>query len=248
MRQDIVDSHYTRLADNYNRYLYYSPRFVRRLTGKMIEMLRLREDDTFVDLGCGTAIYSLDIIDQVPLRTPVIAVDPFTEMLDQIADEAPVEKRPLTALEFSEQPGAYDKILIKEAIHHVREKARLFGNLHDRLTQHGILLLVHIPPRPDYPLFDKALERCETWHAHPDDLTRMLEEVGFRVERDTVEYDHALAKDHYVRMVRERYMSVLASFTDEELDHGIAEIEERYKDHDVLRFTDHFDYLAAIKS
>lgn len=73
---DIVDAHYRRLSTRYDEFLLYSPDFVGALTSKMIEMLELQPDEVIVDLGCGTGIYSNDILRQVPLKTEVVGVDP----------------------------------------------------------------------------------------------------------------------------------------------------------------------------
>lgn len=247
MAQEVLDRHYRHLAERYDDFLYYSPDFVRIITSKMIEMLELRETDTLVDLGCGTAIYSLDILKQVPLRDEVIAVDPYPEMIAQISPDAKLRLVEADALDFSKRPDAYDKVLIKEAIHHIHERRELFANLFERLREDGILLLVHVPPEVEYPLFKKALERCKQWHADPNELTRQLANVGFRVERDTLRYTHSIPKYKYFEMVRNCYMSALTSLDEREIEEGLKEMDEKYRDREVFRFADHFDYLKAIK-
>lgn len=245
--EGVISQHYRRLGPSYNDFLHYSTDFVRRLTSLMVEKLSLQEDDVLVDLGCGTGMYSVDLLEQVPLRHPVIGVDPFEEMLAHIPEEAAITPVADDALSFSERPGSYDKILMKEAVHHVDERERLFANLYERLTPGGILLLVHVPPWVEYPLFSAALERCLTWHADPDELVPQLSDAGFSVERDTLAYEHALPKELYFDMVRGQYMSVLTSFSDEEMAAGLAEMEATHADRDVLVFTDRFDYLTATK-
>jgi hypothetical protein len=136
---------------------------------------------------------------------------------------------------------------VKEAVHHIDDRKTLFKNIHERLTDGGILLLVHVPPNVKYPLFSQALERCLDWHADPDELTTLLEETGFKVEREGLDFPHSIPKEHYFQMVANCYMSVLTSFSEEELAAGLAEMEEKYADQDVLEFVDHFDYLTAIK-
>ena len=243
--QDVLDKHYKRLARDYDEFLYYSPEFVRTLTARMIDKLRLKPDDTLADIGAGTGMYSLDILRQVPLENPVICVDPYEEMLAQIPKEAPITPVTADAVAFSERPGTYNKVLIKETIHHVQRKAELFANLRRNLSGDGVLLLVHVPPAVKYPLFDKALERCLGWHADPDDLVALLDDAGFAVERDGLDYRHKLPKEHYFRMVASCYMSVLTSFSDAELAAGLDEMEDRYARQDTLEFVDHFDYLTA---
>jgi ubiquinone/menaquinone biosynthesis C-methylase UbiE len=245
--QNVIDKHYRRLAKSYDEFLYYSPEFVRALTRKMIEKLRLTADDTLVDVGCGTGMYSFDILEQVPLEYPVTGVDPFAEMIEQIPPQAPIVPICEDALTFSRRKAAYDKVLVKETIHHVDNQPEFFANMYRNLPDGGILLLVHVPPEVQYPLFDAALARCLTWHADPLELHRMLEESGFKVEHDTLDYQHSLPKEHYFAMVRGQYMSVLTSFSDREMEAGLLEMEEKYREQKVLQFVDHFDYLSAMK-
>lgn len=245
---DVVRTHYRRLANQYDEFLLYSPEFVRTLTEKMVRLLGLRPGDRLVDLGCGTAMYSRDILRQVALEDPVTGVDPFPEMLKRIPDDAHVTPLCMGALEFSQLPGAYNKVLVKEAVHHIDDRPTLFRNLYRNLPSGGVLLLVHVPPRLEYPIFERALRRCEEWHADPDELTEQLETAGFHVTRDAVDYPHAIPKETCFRMVAGQYMSVLSSFSDEEIHEGLAEMEERYAGRTTLEFNDHFDYLAAAKA
>lgn len=243
----VVDKHYRRLGPSYSALLTYSPDFVRSLTAKMIDKLQLDTDDLLVDLGCGTGIYAIDLLEQVPLRQPIKGVDPFPEMLAGIPEDAAIEPICEDALSFSQRPGRYDKVLIKETVHHVDERDELFANLYQRLRPGGVLLLVHVPPRVEYPLFEAALERCLGWHADPAELELLLGKAGFGVERDVLEYRHNLPKERYFDMVRNSYMSVLTSFSEAELAAGLEEMAATYADQDVLSFVDRFDYLTAVK-
>lgn len=245
---DLILSHYRRLADHYDDFLSYSPSFVPTVAAKMVRMLRLREDDRLVDLGCGSGLYSLEILRQKQLRHPVVGVDPSGEMLARIPERAPIERVRSGALGFSERPARYDKVLIKEAVHHVDRRDRLFENLHRNLSDGGIVLLVHVPPKVTYPLFRKALDRCAVWHADPADLEQRLRRAGFDVERDTLVYRHAIPKHRFFTMVAARYMSVLSSFEEHEIAEGLVEMEETHAERDVLEFDDRFDCIAGLKN
>jgi ubiquinone/menaquinone biosynthesis C-methylase UbiE len=247
MTKDVIDDHYQRIAGRYSEYLSYSGDFVPALAAKMAEMLRLSEDDVLVDLGGGTGIYTAAILDQVKLRRPVVLVDFSAEMLEQVPEDLPVEKVHVDALTFSSQRRHYDKVLIKETVHHVDDRLTLFRNLYERLQPGGALLLVHVPPELDYPLFEAAKERARRWHADPDELERLLGEAGFRTARDAVDWRHAVPKQRYFEMVASQYMSVLSSFSGEEIDQGLREMKEAHAEVEVLEFTDHFDYLAGYK-
>ena len=178
----------------------------------------------------------------------MILVEPFAEMLANVPADLPIECVQKDALAFSAGPRRYDKVLMKEAVHHVVDQASLFANLHARLSEGGRLILVHVPPELDYPLFEAALTRSRTWHADPARLVEQLREAGFDVERDVLDYRHVIPKEAYFRMVAGRYMSLLSSFSDDELRAGLAEMAERYADRGVLEFTDRFDFITAIKN
>lgn len=247
MSHEVLDKHYRRIADRYTDYLSYADDFVPTLAAKMAEMLRLKEDDVLVDLGGGSGIYTAALLDQVELREPVILVDYFAAMLEQVPDDLPVEKVNMDALAFAAEPRRYDKVLIKETVHHIDDRPLLMRRLYERLEPGGALLLVHVPPDLDYPLFEDALERAKSWHADPDELEAQLGAAGFETDRDAVDWRHRLPKQRYFDMVASGYMSVLSSFSDEELRRGVEEMAETYADTEVLEFTDHFDYLVGYK-
>jgi hypothetical protein len=55
-----------------------------------------------------------------------------------------------------------------------------------------------------------------------------------------------MPKQACFRMVEGRWMSPLTSFEDDELAAGLAKMETRYADRDVLSYDDHFDDLTAL--
>ena len=248
MSKHVLDEHYHRIAERYTDFLSYSDEFVPTLAKKMVDMLHLTEDDVFVDLGGGTGIFTAAILGQVRLRNPVILVDYYAEMLDQVPAELPVEKVEADALAFSAEPRSYDKVLIKETIHHVDNRDLLMRQLYERLRSGGALLLVHVPPELDYPIFEAALERARNWHADPDELERQMRAAGFQVERDAIDWPHVIPKERYFDQVASQFMSVLSSFTPDEMEAGLAEMRQTYADTDVLEFNDHFDYIVGYKS
>ena len=245
--QEVLNKHYRRLAKDYDEFLYYSPDFIRTLTKKMVDQLELSPNDVLADIGCGTGMYSLDILKQVSLRNPILGVDPFSEMLAQIPADAGMTPIAEDALTFSRRELPYNKVLIKETIHHVEQRQLFFENIYKNLPAGGIMLLVHVPPNVQYPLFDAALKKCLGWHADPNELEQLLGQAGFQVERGAVDHQHRLPKQHYHKMVESCYMSVLTSFDKEELKAGLAEMKEKQANVDVLEFVDHFDYLTAKK-
>jgi ubiquinone/menaquinone biosynthesis C-methylase UbiE len=248
MMNDRIQQHYREIAKIYDDLWFYSEDFIQFFAQNMIQSLHLQPQHRLVDIGCGTGIYAKAIRQQVHLEHPILCVDPSAEMLAKIPDNSGLQPLCLDAVTFSGQPGSYDRILIKEAIHHIPEKQQLFNQLFDRLTPGGIFLLLLLPPKIDYPLFKKAIEIYETTQPDYQDLVQLMQNSGFDVKVDFVEYPLKFPKEKYFHLVTNRYMSLISRFDDEELAAGLAEMAATYQNQSTLEFSDRMVFLTATKS
>jgi len=241
------ENHYKHIANIYDNLWSYSPEYIKFTTRKIIEHLHLNTTDTLVDIGCGTGIYSKEIIKHIQLQQPITCVDPSADMLEKITSNNRLNPIEMDGVKFSQKTGIYNKILLKEAIHYIEEKFLLFQNLWQRLTPGGIFLLLLLPPTIEYPLFAKALELYEKKQPHYQELIDLLQKVGFVVDADIIEYSLELPKSQYFAMVENRYMFLLSEFNDAELAAGLKEMEDKYQDKSVLKFSDRMVFIAATK-
>ena len=246
---EMVKRHYENLASQYDDFLYWSPDFVGTLTDKIVEMLELNPDDRLLDLGGGTGMYSLAILERVALTSRMTVVDPFPEMLNMIPKAAPIDPVEAEAVEYSAKAPSFTKILIKEAVHHVDRKSELFANLYERLESSGRILLVHVDPNlVEYPLFNAALENARMSFANPDEMMKLLQGAGFEARSDHLAYHHDVPTAHYHRMVEGRYMSILTSLNEDQLQVGLEQMRTRDAGTERLRFTETFSYVLGIKA
>ena len=79
-------------------------------------------------------------------------------------------------------------------------------------------------------------------------MINLLQQVGFVVDMDIIEYPLELPKSQYFEMVENCDMSLLSEFNDAELVEGLKEIEEKYQDKSVLKFSDRMVFIIATKS
>ncbi|MGK7926447.1 MAG: methyltransferase domain-containing protein [Spirulina sp.] len=242
---DRITEHYRNLSRQYDELWSYSPPFITAMAQAICDRLQAKKSDRIVDLGGGTGIYAKAIEQVLHPNGKIICVDPSREMLDRVNSDR-IETLCQDAISFTEQPGNYNKVFMKEAIHHIAKKDRLFDNLYQQLPSGGIFLLLLLPPTIEYPLFAAALKVYEQNQPHYRDLVAKLEIAGFKVSTDLVDYPLAIDRDRYLNMVKMRYMSLLCRFSDTELLQGMEEIKAKYPD-DVLKFNDRFVFITAIK-
>ncbi|NEQ15250.1 MAG: class I SAM-dependent methyltransferase [Moorea sp. SIO3E2] len=239
--------HYKRIGSIYDDLWSYSENYIRFMGLKISEYLRLTSTDSLVDLGCGTGLFTQAIPKEIQLKNPIICVDPSEEMLSQIPLSPQYQIMAVDAINFVSETSGYNKVYMKEAIHHIDNKELLFSSLFEKLTSGGMFLLILLPPTIEYPLFKAALERYERGQPNYNDLTSLLEKVGFNVSVNFVEYLQSIPKEQYLKMVANRYMSLLSFFDDQQLQEGLAEISEKYAQQSILEFPDRFVFITATK-
>ena len=242
-----IQNHYRQLAQNYDDLWTYSPDFMEFIVKNIIEQLNLKFTDKLADLGCGTGLFTKAIPHQIKLEYPIVCVDSSPEMLEQIPLNKTYQTLAMDAMDFASQGEIFDKILIKEMIHHITDKQKLIANLFNKLNVGGILLLILLPPKIEYPLFESAHKSYEQLQPHYRELEVICEGVGFQTEVSMVKYPLSLDKERYFRMVENRYMSLLSMFSDEEISQGIKEMKEKYSEQLTLDFNDVFVFIKGQK-
>jgi SAM-dependent methyltransferase len=248
---DSTQAHYNRLADSYDDNWAYSPAYIAWMTGCILDRAAIQPRHVVADIGCGTGLYSRGL---ATAASTVICADPSQAMLDQLPDDPALVPIRASAQDIAERrvtlpAQQLDAIVIKEAIHHVPASDRqvVLRGLAELLTPGGRIVIAMLPARIEYPLFTAALEQFERLQPDPADIAVMLSGTGLEADLTYDSYPLAFEKDRYLSMVRSRYMSLLAGFTDTELERGIAEIQERYPG-DRLEFADRFAFIRGIRA
>lgn len=242
--------HYARLAATYNQYWMYDRSHIEWMTRRIVEHAAIQAGDVVADIGCGTGLYSHGL---AAAAGQVICVDPSRAMLSQVPDEASLVRVLGSAQDVSSGRVALpiaplDVVVVKQSLHHVPggERALTLRGLAGLLRSGGRIVVVMLPTRIRYPLFRQALEKYERDHPDPDHVMAMLADAGLETRMLYEEYWLKIPKEQYLLMVRDRYMSLLSNFSDDELEQGIAEIDNRYRD-EVLEFADRFAFIYGLR-
>lgn len=240
--------HYERLAETYDENWAYNPEFIGWMTGEILGRLEIRAGERVVDVGCGTGLYSRGLAERAGR---VVCVDPSAGMLARlpagdefVAVRASAEDVASGRVRLPDE--RLDAVLVKEAIHHVGDRAAVIGGLAGLLAEGGRLLVVMLPTTIAYPLFAAALAEFERAQPDPEEIASLIEAAGLRAAVGYAEFPLSFGKRRYLGMVRDRYMSLLSGFSDAELEAGIAEIDARYPG-ERLEFGDRFAFVLGVR-
>ncbi len=239
-------AHYDRLAPLYDQNWAYSSDFLEWMSGCILARLQVKPENRVLDVGCGTGLYARRLAERTG---SVVCVDPSARMLEQLPDDPR-----LVAVQASAEDlvvgspllpvDRFEAILVKEAIHHVTDRGAVINGLARLLAPGGRLLVVMLPTRIDYPLFQKARERFTELQPDPEAIATAMADAGLAEELSYDEFPLAFPIERYLGMVRNRYMSLLSTFGDDEIAAGVEEIQRRYSGKRV-EFKDRFAFVLG---
>jgi ubiquinone/menaquinone biosynthesis C-methylase UbiE len=246
---DITQEHYARLAATYDENYAYSPAFLEWMSGCILRRLRLGRGDVAADVGCGTGLFARGLAERA---ATVICIDPSEAMLAQV----PAGERLITVAAAAEDVAAgraglpaerLDAVLLKECLHHVPDRAAVIAGLARLLRAKGRMLVVMLPKQISYPLFADALELFTQRQPDPVEVAGEMRAAGLDAELTYESFPLAFPAERYLRMVRNRYMSLLSAFDDEQLEAGAAEIRAAHPE-DEIAFTETFAFVLGTAS
>jgi hypothetical protein len=93
-------------------------------------------------------------------------------------------------------------------------------------------------------LFTAALTRFEELQPDPAVIQGHLCRAGLETRLKHVEHELRIDRDRYLGMVRARYMSLLSTFSDSEIEKGIEEMRAAHPE-PVLVFPDRFAFILG---
>ncbi|MCW7986861.1 methyltransferase type 11 [Streptomyces platensis subsp. clarensis] len=253
MERRDVQGHYERLAAEYDEHWVYAPHHITWMSARLAETLHLSPTDRIADIGCGTGIFAREVARIINPQHAILCVDPSPAMLHQIGKPPPAGLTPIAASAEDVAAGSaqlpyeqLDAIWLKESVHHVADPATTLHGLAARLAPGGRLLVVMLPASIEYPLFQAALDRFTELQPDPERIVDHLRAAGLQPQLLYVEQESRLDRERYIGMVRARYMSLLSTFSDSEIEKGIEEMRAAHPE-PVLAFPDRFAFLLGVK-
>lgn len=238
-----MTNHFDTIADIYNKVWYFSENYQNSMLDNIICLLRLDKGDSLADLGGGTGVYTRLIRDAVGLAK-ACCIEPSKMMYLEACKLEGIEAIHADAEAFIGMDLSFNKVLLKEVVHHIPARESLWRYLRETLPAGGRILIVTRPQAIALPLFDQAKEVFRRKQPHQDTLIQELQSCGFETELKIQPYIFTLDKNTWFDMIRNRFMSDLAGFNEAEIEAGIREIDSRHAGTE-LEIPDTILYIAA---
>jgi ubiquinone/menaquinone biosynthesis C-methylase UbiE len=241
-------THYARLAKNYDQY-WDNPRFTTAWVEQILRLAAPPPAPLIADIGAGTGIIAMELLRQLRYQASILLVDPSVEMLSH----APVHQQLYPVCTSAElfpaqmawlDVGQVDLMLIQRAVHHFSDVGATLHGLSRTLSPHGSLLVI-AQTQPEYPLFPAAFERFTEHLGDPGEIAAHLEAAGLVTSRRPCGFTVEMPRKQWLTMVTNRFLSVLSTFSDDEIARGVHEMATQLGDVDTICFQDNYEFIVG---
>ena len=195
--------------------------------------------DHVADVGGGTGEIGRLLREKFKLSNPVLCVDPSEKMLEIAQQKEGIETLQATAEEFFSKcldGREFNKILMNACYHHFRDPGKVFEGVARMLSPDGVCLVSNrtSDSAPGALMFTKAQAQSFK-QTDFDQLAKLAESKGLRARVTFDCQSCEIEKEHCIGFLQNRLVSTLAKYSDDEIEEGIREMTEKYKDCEVLK-------------
>ena len=226
--------HYRKFALNYDRFQQVQSRAVANFIQKHLQL----SIDQIIDVGGGTAQISLMIKEDFNLTKSVVSIDPSQEMLNVAMKNGAITIESTAEDFFATEPNfPLNVIFMNSCIHHFENLDFVFSKMASYMPEDGMCIVCKYPPNTTLPFFKaakdaymKAGDKLEEAYKHID-----FESKGLTCRKVAGVEKVIMEKMLWYEGIRNRLATFMVTFSDEELEEGIKELEKDFKGQETIK-------------
>ena len=213
-----------------------SVKYINSFNQFILKQVNLDKHSRILDIGCGRGKILGNLSNKLKLSKKPIGLD-----IENHKDKSKkIIFKKIDALSFvSKTKLTFDLILIKQTIHLLKKKQakKLLSICKNKLNPNGKIIILSLDPKKnEIPTFPLMKEKLRISLNKDEKLFDLIFKNKSKLNIKKFTYEVKILKNKYLQMIRNRYMSTLLNFTDEELKNGIIEIKNDYGN--LLKFKD----------
>ena len=213
-----------------------SVKYINSFNQFILKQVNLDKHSRILDIGCGRGKILGNLSNKLKLSKKPIGLD-----IENHKDKSKkIIFKKIDALSFvSKTKLTFDLILIKQTIHLLKKKQakKLLSICKNKLNPNGKIIILSLDPRKnEIPTFPLMKEKLRISLNKDEKLFDLIFKNKSKLNVKKFNYEVKILKNKYLQMIRNRYMSTLLNFTDEEIRDGIIDIKNNYGN--LLKFKD----------
>ena len=213
-----------------------SQKYINSFNRFLIKNFNLNSNSKILDIGCGRGKILGALNSKLKLKIKPLGID----IINHKNRDKRINFKRIDALNYSTTDNQkFDLILIKQTIHLMKlaEIKRLLRLLKKKLNSKGKILIFTLETnKNEIPTFKLMKNKLEQSLKRDKEILKIITKLYPYRKKKKFFFDVKVKKKEYLKMIKNRYISTLLTFSNKQLDFGVQEIELKYKD--IIRFKD----------
>ena len=213
-----------------------SQKYINSFNRFLIKNFNLNSNSKILDIGCGRGKIVGALNSKLKLKIKPLGID----IIKHKNRDKRINFKRIDALNYSStDKQKFDLILIKQTIHLMKlaEIKRLLRLLKKKLNSKGKILIFTLETnKNEIPTFKLMKNKLEQSLKRDKEILKIITKLYPYRKKKKFFFDVKVKKKEYLKMIKNRYISILLTFSNKQLNFGAQEIELKYKD--ILRFKD----------
>jgi len=213
-----------------------SKKYIQSFNSFLLRQVKLDRNSQILDIGCGRGKILGSLKTKLRLKNKPIGID-IEKHLDR--DRRIIFKKIDAIKYFTNNTKKFDLILIKQTIHLLKfvEIKRLLILCKEKLKPKGKIIIFSLDTNkneiPSFLLMKKKLKKSLK---RDRKIIRYIFKLNTKSLIRRFSFKVQILKKKYIKMIENRYISILLGFKFNEISKGIEEINYKYKK--ILTFND----------
>tara|TARA_B100001057_G_scaffold89865_1_gene86112 strand:+ start:2273 stop:2992 length:720 start_codon:yes stop_codon:yes gene_type:complete len=219
-----------------NQYWLASKKYISSINKFLIKFNKLNKNSRILDIGCGRGKIVGSLSSKLKLKNKPVGID----LVNHKDKDKRVNFKKIDALSFFHtNKRKFDLILIKQTIHLLpfNQLKILLAELNKNLSPQGKIFIFMINPiKNEFPQFALMKKKFSTSLKYQMKISKLIYKKYPQRILKNFSYSVKISKKDYIKMVSNRFMSLLINLSKNQILSGINEINSKYKKE--LRFND----------